>query len=95
MATESKPENMETKDTKTGPDGVPRIQGANSDERLIGYTPAAVPNPDGMADGRTPGVTNTPGPYEAPPQQGAEESSPKSAGGRRGGTTTKSGGGES
>lgn len=61
--TETKPEGMETKDT--GGEHV-RIAGAVGDERQIGYSPAAVPNPDGMADGFTPGTTNTPGPYEAP-----------------------------
>lgn len=71
--TETKPEGLETKDT--GGEHV-RIAGAMGEERLVGYSPAAVPNRDGMADGLTPGVTNTPGPYEAPADQGS--STPKS-----------------
>lgn len=57
MAAEEEPSGIETKTF---------ITGASSAEVNIGYSPAPVPFDDGMADGKTPGTTNTPGRYVAP-----------------------------
>ena len=69
------PNDMETKDLAVGPDGVPRVRGVSGDERLIGYSPSPELTGDGVADGRTPGVSNSPGKYEAPTAP-TEESAP-------------------
>lgn len=81
MAATDKPEGLESKTF---------ISGASGNEVNIGYSPTAVPFKDGMADGLTPGTTNTPGPYEAPAEGGgtASKSTATKTSGKTGTKTT-------
>lgn len=81
MADKEEPSGLETKTF---------ITGASDQEVNIGYSPAPVPFRDGMADGLTPGTTNTPGPYVAPDAEKSTSDGGEADGGTSASKTTAS-----
>ena len=66
-------------------------EGFETKTAMPGYVPAPVPFDNGMADGLTPGTSNTPGPYVTP-DSGEDETGPETSTGAksaRGASATK------